>query len=115
MSAVTPESILDFDDFRARFALALEAAADAQDAGDLAAIESGYEELDGLLPRNADPRFHMLHVALMFWDGWIDSRNHDWLYYDELSASDWPVLARGVAERLRENLEIVDPRVLRHL
>lgn len=64
MSAVTPESILDFDDFRARFALALEAAADAQDAGDLAAIESGYEELDGLLPRNADPRFHMLHVAL---------------------------------------------------
>lgn len=103
------------DQLREDFALALEAAADAQEAGDLAAIEVGYDELDGLLPRNGDPRFAKLHVALRFWDGWIDSRNHDWLYYEGLQAGDWPGLARGVARRLRDDMEIVDPRVLRHL
>ena len=105
--------MIELVDFRQRFAAALEAAAAAQDEGNLRGIELGYEELDGLLPRGTDPDLAKLHVALAFWDGWIDSRNHDWLYYDGISAADWPVLARGIAQRLRDNHEIVDERILR--
>jgi hypothetical protein len=105
---------MEYDDLREELALALNAAADSQDAGDLAAIEIGYDDLDGRLLRNADPRFDKLHIALHFWDGWIDSRNHEWLYYEPLSAADWPVLARAIAQQLQGNREIADESVLRH-
>ena len=105
-------STMGYDELRERFALALVAAADSQDADNLAEIEVGYEELDRRLSRNADARFDKLHIALNFWDSWIDSRNHEWLHYDGLSAADWPVLGRGVAQQQRENLEIADERVL---
>ena len=111
---VVPSPAVDFDDLRERFASALEAAADAQDAGNPEAVSTGYDELDGALPRNGEPRIQKLHIALQFWDGWIDSRNHGWLYYDGLTAADWPVIARGVAQRLRADAEIVDPVVLEH-
>lgn len=112
----TPPQAVAYDDLREQMASALEAAADAQDAGNFAGIAAGhdYDELDRCLPRNDDPRFVKLHIALEFLDSWTDSYNHGWLFYEPLSAGDWPVLARGVAQRLRADAEIVDPLILEY-
>lgn len=103
-----------YDDLRERFAACLDAAARAQESGDLAAVENGFDQLDSELPRNAGPEFDKLHIVIHFWDGWIDARNHDWLYYDGLTAEDWPILARGIVQDLQQNREITDERVLEH-
>ncbi len=103
---------LDYDQLRQRFIASLEAAARAHECADLQAIETGYDQLDADLPRNAGPAFAKLHVALEFWDGWIDARNHDWLYYEGLGAGDWPLLARGIVDALRQDRDITDERVL---
>lgn len=31
-----------------------------------------------------------LSLALNFWEGWADSAEHQWLYYEGMSADDWP-------------------------
>ncbi len=67
--------MVDYQQLRQRFLTALDAAARSQESGDFAAIETGYEELDALLPRNVDPAFDKLHSALEFWDGWIDAQS----------------------------------------
>jgi hypothetical protein len=51
-------------------------------------------------------------VALEFWDGWIDARNHDWLYYPGIAVSDWPRLAHGIVEDLRQDRDISDEALL---
>jgi hypothetical protein len=76
--------------------------------------ESVYEELGAMLPRNSDSHWDKLLVALEFLDGWIDSHNHDWHYYEGIVAADWPQLARRLAQDLRDDREIEDERVLRH-
>ena len=95
----------DYEEFRRRFIACLEAAARAHESGDLPAISMGYDHLDAELPRNAGPDFDELHVALEFWDGWIDARNHDWLYYPGVGVGDWPRLARGIVDNLKEDQE----------
>ena len=104
--------MVDYQQLRQRFLTALDAAARSQESGDFAAIETGYEELDALLPRNVDPAFDKLHSALEFWDGWIDARNHNWLYYEGIQREDWPGLARGIVDDLRQDREISDQRVV---
>ena len=96
----------NYEALRRRFVARLEAATRAHESGDLTAISMGYDQLDAELPRNAGPDFHKLDVALEFWDGWIDARNHDWLYYPGIAASDWPRLARGIVEDLEHNRDI---------
>ena len=71
---------MTYDAWRDRLATALESAAEAHDRGDLTTIDAGYEEIDALLPRGAGPEYDKLHIALHFWDGWGDARNHDWRY-----------------------------------
>ena len=103
---------MTYHELRQRFLSSLEAAAQAQESGDLDGIETGYRELDSLLPRTDDPVYHKLEIALEFWDGWIDARNHDWLYYEGISEDDWPELARRIAADLREDRDVNDERVL---
>ena len=102
---------MDYDELRTRFADALADAAQAQLSGRLSGIEGEYDELDGLLPRSGDERYRKLHVALQFWDCWIDSSNHHWLYYDGMTADSWPHLARGIAEDLRADREVQNEAV----
>ncbi len=92
----------------------LEAAAQAHEAGNLPAIEEGYDDIDAVLPRDRGPEFNKLFVALHFWDGWIDARSHEWRYYKGIKAQDWPELARAIVEDLRNDRNITDERVLRH-
>jgi hypothetical protein len=73
----------------------------------------GYDVMDRDLPRDPDPRWRKIFVALSFWDGWIDASNHDWQYYDPICASDWPVLAREIAFDLRNDREISNPEVVK--
>jgi hypothetical protein len=104
--------MVHYEELRHRFLTALDSAARSQEAGDLAGIEAGYRELDSLLPRNAGPAFDKLHIALEFWDAWIDARNHDWLYYEGIRKDDWPRLARGIVGDLRQDREIGDQQVV---
>ena len=104
--------MVDYQELRQRFVTALDSAARSQESGELAAIEVGYSELDSLLPRNTDAVFDKLHIALEFWDSWIDARNHDWLYYEGIQKEDWPRLARGIVDDLRQDREISDQGVV---
>ncbi len=92
----------------------LEAAARAHEAGNLSAIEEGYDDIDALLPRDRGSEFDKLFVALNFWDGWIYSRDHEWRYHKGIKARDWPELARTIVEDLRNDRDITNERVLRH-
>jgi hypothetical protein len=104
--------MMEYDEARLAIAEALERSAAAHDRGDFSEIDTIYDEIDGSLPRNLDKRFEKLYTALYFWDSWIDSSNHDWLYHKPLTAEDWSKLARGIASALRTDREISDLQVL---
>jgi hypothetical protein len=104
----------DYDRLRSLLAARLEDAANAHDSGDLAAIANGFDEIDHALPRHRGSHDNILFIALNFWDGWIDARNHEWLYYKGISREDWGALARQIAYKLRNGLEIDNERVLHH-
>ena len=74
----------------------------------------GFDDLDARLPRGHGSEFDKLFIALNFWDGWIDARNHDWQYYKGIQEGDWPRLARGIVEALSADREISEPIVLAH-
>ncbi len=93
---------------------ALVADADAHEAKRYGEIGERYDDvyaqllpLDGLSARS-------VRIAFDFWDGWIDARNHDWLYYDGIEQGDWPRHARFVAECLRSGRVPDDPTLQRH-
>jgi hypothetical protein len=107
------ETTHTYDELRVALAGALEAAAAAQEAGLLGNIGADYDKFDALIPRDSDPRNRKLSVTLMFWDFWIDSSNHDWFHYPGMTASSWPLLARGIADDLRTNRDIASEQVVR--
>jgi len=75
-------------------------------------IGHGYDDIDVGLPRNAGPEFRKLFIALSFWDGWIDARNHEWQYYKPIEKDDWPRLARQIAGHLKNEQEIDEPTIV---
>ena len=87
--------------------------ADAHESGRYGDIGIGFDEFDAGLPRDDDTKLHKLFIALAFWDGWIDARNHDWQYYEGINEADWPVLAKRIVASLAEDQEITEPVVLR--
>ncbi len=89
-------------------------AAGAQEIGCLPGIETSYDALDTKRPRDEGSEFDKLFIALNFWDGWIDARNHDWKYYEGIHAEDWPRLARSIVADLEADREITDVVVLKH-
>jgi hypothetical protein len=96
---------------REALATALLRDAESHEAGDYRAVGTDYDQLDEGLPRGDDPD-RALFVALHFWDGWIDARNHAWLYYKPIGEADWPRLAKAVARDLVEGRQIGEPTVL---
>lgn len=83
-------------------------------SGDYPRIGDGFNELDINLPRSDDPKFNKLHIALNFWDGWQDSRNHDWHFYKGISQNDWPQLAKIIIQNIEEEKEITNELILKH-
>jgi hypothetical protein len=89
-------------------------AASEHEVGRLSEIELSFDTLDERLPRDAGPEFDQLFIALNFWEGWIDARNHDWKYYEGIRTEDWPRLARSIAEDLKADRDITDEVVRKH-
>lgn len=73
---------------------------DAHQAGRYDEIGARFDELDAVISRDQGPEFDKLLRALTFWDQWTDARNHEWLYYDGINESDWPVLAKRIVASL---------------
>jgi hypothetical protein len=87
----------------------LEAALIAHREGRVLDIHDGWDEAAAL-----DRDDSRLSIALNFWECWADAGAHQWRYYEGLSADDWPRLANVVVVSLEQDLEIVDPELLRH-
>jgi hypothetical protein len=85
--------------------------AEAHDAGHYDEIGRRFDHVEYHLPRGVAPELGPLHVALTFWDGWIDARNHGWPS-GPIALADWPVLARSVADDLAADRDVTDPMVL---
>src|SRR5256885_3713762 len=72
------------------------------------AIGRRFDRLEHQFPTGTAPELAKLHIALAFWDGWIDARNHGWPR-GPVASTDWPVLADAVADDLAADQEISSP------
>ena len=82
----------------------------AHEAERFDAIGRRFDAVERHFPRGTAPELARLHVALAFWDGWIDARNHGWPA-GPIAPGDWPELARGVASDLEADRDITAPGV----
>jgi hypothetical protein len=89
----------------------LRADADAHEAERYDAIGRRFDTLEYRFPTGTAPELARLHIALAFWDGWIDARNNGWPR-GPVAQHDWPPLARRVASDLEADREISDATVL---
>ena len=70
-----------------------------------------FDRLEHEFPTGTAPELGRLHIALTFWDGWIDARNNGWPR-GPIGLADWPALARRVADDLEADRDITDKLVL---
>jgi hypothetical protein len=83
----------------------------AHEAANYDAIGRRFDRVEHGFPTGTAPELAPLHIALAFWDGWIDARNNGWPR-GAIALADWPALARRVAADLAAGREISDPTVL---
>jgi hypothetical protein len=83
----------------------------AHEAERFDAIGRRFDGVERRFPRGTAPDLGPLHVALAFWDGWIDARNHGWPD-GPIARAAWPDLARGVASDLEADRGVAAPLVL---
>ena len=70
-----------------------------------------FDRVEHDFPIGTSPELGKLHIALTFWDGWIDARNNGWPR-GPIGMDDWPALADAVADDLAEDRDITLPLVL---
>ncbi len=70
-----------------------------------------FDRLEHQFPTGTAPDLGRLHIALAFWDGWIDARNNGWPR-GPIAFSAWPTLAEEVAADLANDRDISSPLVL---
>lgn len=85
--------------------------ADEHDAERYDSIGRRFDRLEHEFPTGTAPELGKLHVALTFWDGWIDARNNGWPR-GPIGERDWAKLAREVAADLEADREITSATVL---
>ena len=85
--------------------------ADAHEAQNDDAIGRRFDAVEHHFTRGNAPELGRLHIALTFWDGWIDARNHGWPG-GPIDKDAWPALARSVADDLQADRDIGSPEVL---
>jgi hypothetical protein len=69
------------------------------------AIGRRFDDVERHFPPGTTPELGRLHVALAFWDGWIDARNHGWPA-GPIARAEWPGYARGVASDLETGRDV---------
>ena len=89
----------------------LRADARAHEAERYDEIGRRFDRLEHQFPRGTAPELGRLHIALAFWDGWIDARNNGWPA-GPVAAAAWPALAREVAADLEADRDVRAPLVL---
>ena len=89
----------------------LRANADDHEAERYDTIGRRFDRLEHDFPVGTAPELGRLHIALAFWDGWIDARNNGWPR-GPIDSSQWPTLARSVADDLAADRDITNPLVL---
>lgn len=87
---------------------------DLHKAGQYEQIGLDFDLIDKDRRINPWPGSSALCIAWNFWDGWIDARNHDWMYYEGIEKKDWPVLAQEIAKNLQDDSEIVNPVLIKY-
>ena len=102
---------MTYEDARDALTLHLRRDAEAHEAGRFDAVGRGFDAVERHFPCGIAPELGRLHVALAFWDGWIDARNHCWPA-GPIAPGAWPALARGVAADLEADRDITAPLVL---
>ena len=70
-----------------------------------------FDRVEHEFPVGTSPELGKLHIALAFWDGWIDARNNGWPR-GPIATSDWAALGDAVADALAADQEITLPIVL---
>jgi hypothetical protein len=75
------------------------------------AVGRRFDSVEYHFPRGTAPELGRLHIALTFWDGWIDARNHGWPA-GPIAREEWPGLARRVADDLAADRDVSDSVVL---
>lgn len=85
----------------------------AHEATDDDAIGRRFDSIEHHFPRGEAVELGRLHIALTFWDGWIDARNHGWPA-GPIPQDAWPALARSIADDLEADREIRSAPVLAH-
>jgi hypothetical protein len=70
-----------------------------------------FDRLEHEFPKGVAPELAKLHIALAFWDGWIDARNNGWPR-GPIARDDWPALAEQVADDLEADRDVSSPIVL---
>ena len=83
-------------------------------SGDYWRIGDSYDEFVDKLPRKDDPQFKNLFIALNFWNGWQDARDHSWLFYKGIFQNDWPTLAYALIADIEEDREITNTLILKY-
>jgi hypothetical protein len=83
----------------------------AHDGGAYDAVGRRFDSIERRFPVGTEPQLGRLHIALTFWDGWVDARNNGWPR-GPVALEEWPALARGVAADLAADSEISNRRVL---
>jgi len=89
----------------------LRADAAAHRAENFDAIGRRFDRLEHEFPKGSAPQLAKLHIALAFWDGWIDARNNGWPR-GPIALDQWPDLAERVADDLAADREISPPLVV---
>lgn len=98
---------------KARDTLVTELRADAaaHRAGRYDAIGRRFDRLEYEFPKGTAPELAKLHIALAFWDGWIDARNNGWPL-GPIGFEAWPDLAEQTATDLAADQDVSSPLVL---
>ena len=102
--------MLSYADARDTLVEQLRADAQAHRAGNYDALGRRFDRLEHQFPTGTAPELAKLHIALAFWDGWIDARNNGWPR-GAIGQEDWPALAESVAGDLAADQEISAPLV----
>ena len=83
----------------------------AHEAANYDVIGRRFDGIEHRFPTGTAPELGRLHIALAFWDGWVDARNNGWPR-GPIALADWPGLARRVAADLAADREVSDATVL---
>ena len=100
--------------FKSLLAHCLRRDADLHEAGEVWKVGEDFDDVEDEIRENEhddEPNYHLCE-GLMFWDAWIDSRNHNFSHYKPLTKDDWPRLARKVAAIVESQGETDDEEIL---